>query len=289
VDTNRFREDTIGDGGLRYYSMHVPQSTQKLRVTIVWDDPPPAGVQDASNAFDCKLVNDLDLYLIPPSGNTVFRPWFLDYSHIKGRTVPTTTGIDESFFNGAYHVGISPDTVLAYPAKPGINRIENNEVVDVTMPDTGQWLVVVEGHDIQDSQSIAGSAWQPKQDVSLVSDLLCTPTQAGHDSLGLMFGYGAGVHGRATSQGYLQLQAQKRSGSPAGLRFVGASTTVSLDTSGYLQCDSVLQNQGTWLGNAGNLSGGLVWRNPNGVVAAHIASDGKVRVRKSLLSGMGAM
>jgi hypothetical protein len=234
-------------------------------------------------------VNDLDVYLIPPAGDTVYRPYVLDHSHIKGRTVPTNTGIDSSFYKGAYRVGISPDSILAYPAKPGINRIDNAEVVDVTAPDTGQWLVVVEGHDVQENQSLSGDAWLRKQDVSLVSDLRCTRSQAGPDSLGLVLSHGQATRGRATSQGYLQLQGQTNGGAPAGLEFVGASATVSLDTSGRLQCSSLLQNQGSWLDNVNNLSGGLAWRNPNGVVAAHISSNGTVRLRRALLAGMGAM
>ncbi|MCW7079282.1 MAG: S8 family serine peptidase [Canidatus Methanoxibalbensis ujae] len=54
----------------RYYTINVPNDAAKLIVTLVYSDDPadPSGDQTAP-----KLVNDLDLFLVDPSGNELYR------------------------------------------------------------------------------------------------------------------------------------------------------------------------------------------------------------------------
>ena len=45
----------------------VPEGTTQLRVTVAWDDPPPAVLPDADSTASL-LVHDLDLVVTPFSG-----------------------------------------------------------------------------------------------------------------------------------------------------------------------------------------------------------------------------
>ena len=51
----------------------------KMRVTLVWDDSPgdKSYAIDKVHLLESKLVNDLDLYLVSPSGSFYY-PWRLD-------------------------------------------------------------------------------------------------------------------------------------------------------------------------------------------------------------------
>jgi hypothetical protein len=291
VDTMKFREDTVADRQLRYYTMHVPQGTDSLRVTMVWDDPAPGGTQDRTTAFDRKIVNELDLYLIPPGRDTVYRPWFLDYASIKWRNLPPNDGspaaaLDSSSIGGVPRMGISPDTVLAHPAVRALNRSDNVEVVDIAAPDTGDWLVVVEGSEILDYQSVAGSFGNPRQDVSLVYDLPCEPAETAADTLGLQFCRAGMPLSRETKQGNMLIAGQSETGSLNGMLFGSAA---SITAEGDLRRTALYEDQGDWLDSEANLAGGLVVRGPGGRAVAHVSNGGAVRVRKIAVSQAGAM
>ena len=50
-----------------------------MRATLVWDDAPGIYevVTNEHNFLDSKLMNDLDMYLVSPSGRYYY-PWRLD-------------------------------------------------------------------------------------------------------------------------------------------------------------------------------------------------------------------
>lgn len=290
VDSN-FVEDTVADGQLTYYTTHVSPGVQAFRVTLVWDDPAPSGVQNESNAFERKLVNDLDIYLVNPTGSTVYRPLALDHASIKGRRVPhdptaptAIYGVDSSFVNGQFRLGISVDTVLAHPAVPGVERTNNVEVVDVTSPDTGTWTIAVEGVDVLKNQSLGGAPNRRRQEFSLVFDRGVAATTQHTDTLGPWFSHNSYVKARCTEQGYLQISGHSVSSVAQGLRFGGAA---SIDSSGNLRSPSVQSAQVAWLGNPANLSGGLVFRRPDGTPTLHVSANGTVRLRAATAQGFG--
>jgi len=111
-------EDSLSHASTVEYTIYVPASTDVLKVTTAWTDP--AGTPGATAA----LVNDIDLELVDPSQVT-HSPWVLD-----------------------------PENP-SEPAFRGINSIDNVEQVLVDSPETGIWMIRVNGTSIQGSQSFA--------------------------------------------------------------------------------------------------------------------------------------
>jgi hypothetical protein len=176
VDTSRFREDIVGNRQSRYYSLTVPPGMPTLKVTLAWDDPAPPGAHDATTAFSAKLVNDLDLCLLPPSDTGRVRPWVLSDAYMRksGQVIPAD-GIDSSWVDGRWSKGVFPDTIKAHAAMRGIDSLNNVEMVDILSPAAGAWTVVVEGRRIGVNQSVNGTNAEPRQDFSLVCDIKVTP------------------------------------------------------------------------------------------------------------------
>jgi subtilisin family serine protease len=102
-----FAQGNADQGVERTYNIEV-DALSKLKVTLAWDDVP--GELLAVK----ELVNDLDLTLESPSGQT-FLPWILDPA--------------------------SPGT----PATRGANRRDNVELAEVDNPESGTWTIHVNG------------------------------------------------------------------------------------------------------------------------------------------------
>jgi hypothetical protein len=86
-------------------------STQNLRVVLGWADQEVLNLTDADVAA-VALVNDLDLKIIGPSGNTVL-PYVLDPAH--------------------------PDSV----ATRGVNKVDNTEEVEIASAPAGSYRAIV--------------------------------------------------------------------------------------------------------------------------------------------------
>lgn len=75
------------------YCVKVDPATPELKVTIAWDDLPGC---IATSPTSIKLINDLDLVLIDPTGRTV-EPWVLEPAMAAGASefLPATRGVDQ--------------------------------------------------------------------------------------------------------------------------------------------------------------------------------------------------
>lgn len=155
MDTNRFVEASIRSGETYACGLSVSVGQKTLRVTLAWDDPPFLGVNDESTAYASKLVNDLDLRLVSPSGK-VFLPWVLDPSALHSGRIPAD-GLDP----------IVPADILDNPARKGKDDVNNVEVVDVDNPEPGDWTIQVIGFEVPVDQSRDAGV---NQDFSLVAD-----------------------------------------------------------------------------------------------------------------------
>lgn len=155
VDTNLFRESQIGTGLTASYNITVPSGRSNLRVTLAWDDPPFLGTNDESGAYGNKLVNDLDLVLVSPSG-IPYQPWVLDHNALNNGTVPAN-GLDPA----------TPTAILNNPAYRAKDSRNNLEVIDIPNPTAGTWRIEVRGFSVPVDQSVAPGI---NQDFSLVSD-----------------------------------------------------------------------------------------------------------------------
>jgi hypothetical protein len=68
------RDSSIAHGDTQVHFTAIPPGLTSLKVTLAWDDVP--GTPNVIPA----LVNDIDVVLIDPAGQTVHRPWTLDPS-----------------------------------------------------------------------------------------------------------------------------------------------------------------------------------------------------------------
>ena len=93
------------------FFLNVPDSCERLKVTLVWDDPGGTVISSV------HLINDLDLVLISPDESS-YLPWVLDAAN------------------------------PADPAITGIDRVNNIETVEIDNPETGTWKVRVRGYNI---------------------------------------------------------------------------------------------------------------------------------------------
>ncbi len=120
---NRYWEGTLAQGMAQTHEIAVPASQALLRVTLTWDDPPAqAGASSA-------LVNDLDITLTGPDGQSEWLPWRL-------RTAPFADSLE-------------------LPATRGRDSINNVEQITIDFPEPGVYQVSVYGSKILDKQSFA--------------------------------------------------------------------------------------------------------------------------------------
>ncbi len=106
-------ESVISTSIVHLYDLTVPSSAEKLRVTLVWDDP--GGTASAA----ATLINDLDLTLIDPFSNEEL-PWVLN--------------------------PVAPFS----PATKGVDNTNNVETVEIFNPTPGLWKAKVSGFNIPD-------------------------------------------------------------------------------------------------------------------------------------------
>ena len=184
----RFREFEIYNGMVKKWTFNIQAGTgiKKARVTLVWDDAVPTIEDVSADKFTkSKLVNDLDMYLVSPSGKRYY-PWKVD----QLSTVPIdwdgndigekglldrTSGLEkitlEEAEKGAYqkeHLECQDASVF----RSCFDHLNNVEVVDVEgdsegdLIEAGTWQVVVEGYIVKVGNSTDGFA----QVASIVSD-----------------------------------------------------------------------------------------------------------------------
>ena len=112
VKNQNFYEGSLATTGAAWSAtMQVPSGMSQLKVSLAWDDAPGALLAAK------ELVNDLNLYLVSPTG-TISRPYILNPA--------------------------SPSSA----ATRGIDSLNNMEQVVVNSPDSGTWQIYVTGSDI---------------------------------------------------------------------------------------------------------------------------------------------
>lgn len=181
-----FKEFAVADGMEKRWRFRVKGEKEKIRVTLVWDDAPGEidYSTDGKKVFESKLVNDLDLYLISPSGKYYY-PWRLDplpTDAINEKGYPVDgfpeeglENIKESDVRDAYNYCNSQNRLEA----ACFDHLNNVEVVDVEHPELGNWQAVVRGFSVEKGNDSSGNA----QIASIVADeeLLQAKCQVMHD------------------------------------------------------------------------------------------------------------
>lgn len=116
LEMRRYFSDTIRQGSVKNYTLNVPANTKQVKVMLYWADP--AGSTTAAFA----LVNDLDLTVRRPQGDTIL-PWVL----LRQQKVDS----------------------LRKPATRGIDRLNNMEQVQIDTPSVaGDYTLMVRGFSV---------------------------------------------------------------------------------------------------------------------------------------------
>ena len=168
----RFKEFEIANGVEKRWNVYVNGGPEKMRATLVWDDAPGIYevVTNEHNFLDSKLMNDLDMYLVSPSGRYYY-PWKLD--PLPTDFIDTRGNFIDDFSSGLEKIRMQ-DVRDAYNNCNSSNLLDslcfdhlnNVEVVDVENPENGTWQVVVRGTRI----SYGNNETETAQIASLVSD-----------------------------------------------------------------------------------------------------------------------
>ena len=191
VSEGRFKEIEIKDKMEKRWNIFVTDASNgHLRTTLTWDDAPGTTDKNYSDIrlTKSKLVNDLDMYLVSPSGR-MYYPWRLEplptkYLPVavekkKGETpekeAARQAAADAKRESGleVIHDGDIQDAVNTCPgddrlAKTCFDHLNNVEVVDVENPEIGMWQIVVRGTRVAQYNNEAKDA----QIASLVSDFI---------------------------------------------------------------------------------------------------------------------
>src|SRR5262245_60713439 len=130
VETTHCRQDTIQtSGSSQSWCIEVPAGSPELKVVLAWDDPPGCTLGHPAVG---RLVNDLDLVLADPNGQT-YRPWVLK---------PFPLGPSPGDGN--------PDPIsrslTEIQADPGEDHTNNVEMISVSAPMQGTWKATVKGY-----------------------------------------------------------------------------------------------------------------------------------------------
>lgn len=167
----RFREIEIKNGMEQRWKTYVDGNKDKFRVSLVWDDAESIDgyVVDLESK---KLINDLDVYLISPSGRYYF-PWRLAPLPTESIDENGNLDNDATRASGLENIKESDikDAVRYCDANDQIkyvcfDHLNNVEVIDVDNPEMGYWQIVVFGRSVKKGNNEDRSA----QIASLVSD-----------------------------------------------------------------------------------------------------------------------
>ncbi len=127
-----WNSDTISNGNIQTYNIYVDSNIVQYRALLNWMDP--EGNPSAQKA----LVNDLDLYIITPSNDTIY-PWKLNPSS------PTIASVQ------------------------GIDTLNNMEQVTIDTPQWGNYIIVVKGSSIaMGPQKFYIHNWQQKPELKVL-------------------------------------------------------------------------------------------------------------------------
>ena len=112
LEDGNYESGTISQSQDEDYYIDVPVGTKEIKVMVYWHD------KEASTNSSIALVNDLDITLITPNGNTLF-PWVLD-------PTPNSTNLN-SF------------------ATQGIDNLNNMEQISIQNPAAGSYALTING------------------------------------------------------------------------------------------------------------------------------------------------
>jgi hypothetical protein len=158
IISERFVEDEVVQGQVYVFTMDVAAGNE-VEVTLAWDDPP--GTPDVNPI----LVNDLDLRIVGPPGQTVYLPWTLNPASPGSPAVKTVkdsvNNIEQVRISnapaGTYTVEIEGFNVAEGPTQPFSVATSHDPVFCTEVPSFGGVVDVAPG----DSCGEIDLSWSP--------------------------------------------------------------------------------------------------------------------------------
>ena len=177
---HRFMEFEIEEGVYRRWVVNVKNHMDRLRLTLTWDDAPLSEQQMKYLVKDApRLVNDLDMYLVSPTGRIYF-PWKLKRLSVEdvnedgynkygcsGNEKITEIEATRAAVRESINETELPENETEMP-ESYFDHLNNVEVVDVDYPEIGKWVVVVHAVKVRDGN---GEKEKHAQVASIASDL----------------------------------------------------------------------------------------------------------------------
>lgn len=141
LDKGQYRVAGISQGNTWVDSIRLSHVPQQLKVMLCWDDP-----QAAASASK-TLVNDLNLMLITPSGDTIL-PWVCNPTNFTAnatRLQDTLNNIEQvtldSARTGNYRIVVSAPRVTGSTQNFSVNWLIQDTTLYITYPNGGeQWV-----------------------------------------------------------------------------------------------------------------------------------------------------
>lgn len=127
LQTDQYLLAGITENAVLRFNIQVPEQTATCKITLAWNDPAAT-----ANSFPA-LVNDLDLRVVDPNGNTIL-PWVLDHRTAALSSNQTATRSRDS--------------------------LNNLEQISITLPTAGVYTIEISAAALTTPQQTFTVAWQ---------------------------------------------------------------------------------------------------------------------------------
>lgn len=140
IDNSNFFEDNISTNQTKTHSFTVPSGITKLNVALAWTD------KEGNPIASKILVNDLDLKVVRPNGDTVL-PWKLNPSAYKNnatRGVDNINNIEQVTIDnpsaGSYTIVVKGSAIPFGPQEYAVTYFNQPREIELTYPNGGEFL-----------------------------------------------------------------------------------------------------------------------------------------------------
>lgn len=144
IEENRFTDSTVNTNDTIVHTVNVPNDLLELRFMVYWTD------YEASTIAAQALVNDIDMKVVTPNGDTIF-PWILDPTPNQTNLIAAATrGIDtlnnmeqvliDSAKSGNYKILVNGTSIPQGPQKYFLSWETKADEIEVTYPNGGESL-----------------------------------------------------------------------------------------------------------------------------------------------------
>lgn len=142
IEENRYTDSTVSTNDSNIHTINIPNDLLELRFMVYWTD------YEASTVAAQALVNDIDIKVVTPNGDTIF-PWILDPSPNQSSLIsPATKGVDtlnnveqvfiDSAQAGDYKVLVNGTSIPQGPQKYFLSWETKADEIEVTYPIGGE-------------------------------------------------------------------------------------------------------------------------------------------------------